>query len=300
MFARPVSIVVDVPNPKIPNLPPDFRQVSSTTAASSTRSGSFTLTAASRVLDDVSTQFSSMSTKGLTTNRLLRTSTQANAVVLDFKPAVGREPDRGPHNPLEPELPMLRPFEYAATRLSSEPPLFKPSPRMDVMPPKENSRPTVEFIPRFPTMDSLLPFLQQNFPLNVSLFARNGHVFKFPSTSTKASTAVVSFGSGKTTVSPKSSSIKTTKAVQTSTKTTTAAPVTMTTFPSVKAVTVNFNVTCDEGYFKCTGGICVPMYLYCNGVDNCLVSHGTKKNCRTLQKFTGCIVQSMEGDDSSE
>ena len=35
---------------------------------------------------------------------------------------------------------------------------------------------------------------------------------------------------------------------------------------------MHVNITCDEGFFKCTGGNCIPMYLYCNGVDNCLVS----------------------------
>ncbi|OQV25002.1 Enteropeptidase [Hypsibius exemplaris] len=200
-------------------------------------------------------------------------------LVVDFKVEDGQNNADLPRSPIEPVLPTgLRPFEYAATRVASEAPPISPSKGV-----------RVDFVPRFPTIDSLLPFLQLNSPLNISALFRQ----EFRTTAASSSTLSTTSASTRTTpgtrakvastvattTTASSTSQRTTRPplatmssmrIASSSKASTRLPIFPITVRSVFVPNMHINVTCEEGFFKCAGGNCIPMYLYCNGVDNCL------------------------------
>ena len=60
-------------------------------------------------------------------------------------------------------------------------------------------------------------------------------------------------------------------------------------FPiTVRSVFVSHNQTCEDGHFKCAAGNCIPMFLFCNGVDNCGVRQSLSCLCDPIPSIIRC------------
>ncbi|GAU92925.1 hypothetical protein RvY_04939-2 [Ramazzottius varieornatus] len=172
-------------------------------------------------------------------------------------------------------------------------------------------------------MESLIPFLQHNLiPLNLSTFFRQGAITTVSST-TMPTTEV------QTRATPRPTRQRTRPTTRsTSTTVRTSAPTTGTTrlrttfgrsrrtqFPTslstrvaqgfsrvpipsfpitVRTVVISLNQTCEDGFFRCAGGNCIPSFLFCNGVENCEDGGSDEPvGC------TNCVVGQLSCGDST-